>query len=105
MSDLSPLCAQKRTLTKTRLSQDFRAKRESKMTCLTAWTHRAYNFHFAYPSVHHLGLHASDSRDSREPQAHDTASLFVSIWLRSSDAFMTVEEMPLPSAPAICAVG
>ncbi len=26
-----------RTLTKTRLSQDFRAKRDSKLTCLTAW--------------------------------------------------------------------
>ena len=40
MSDLSPLCAQKQTSTgawPTRLSQDFRAKRDNKLTNLTAW--------------------------------------------------------------------
>ena len=37
MSDLSPLSAQKQTLTETRLSQDLRAKRDSKLTYLTAW--------------------------------------------------------------------
>jgi hypothetical protein len=36
MSDLSLLCAQKRTLTKTRFSQDLPAKRDSKLTYLTA---------------------------------------------------------------------
>jgi hypothetical protein len=37
---LSPLCAQKQTSTgawPTRLSQDFRAKRDNKLTNLTAW--------------------------------------------------------------------
>jgi hypothetical protein len=45
MSDLSPFLGERRTLTKTsrrrcapaRLSQDFRAKRDSRLINLTAW--------------------------------------------------------------------
>jgi DnaJ-class molecular chaperone len=37
MSDLSPLSGQKRTSTDGRRSQDLRAKRDSKLTYLTAW--------------------------------------------------------------------
>ena len=43
----------------TRLSQDFRANRDNKLTNLTAWSPllcacRADNFRYACPSVRHL---------------------------------------------------